>query len=125
MRSVIRNENGWRQLGAKLIWDGKPYEVVVRPFKRKRTLSQNAKMHAMMRELAQHIGYSDGELKDYIKSEHGPKKTITIGDEHSTVPVSTKDYNVSECGDIIEVLFRLGAECGCSYSETNNAGGSR
>jgi hypothetical protein len=123
MRAVVRSKleaANWVSFKSNMV-DGRPYEIQVKPFKRKRTLDQNAKMHVMMRELAAHIGYSDSEFKDFVKLEYGPKQVSRIGDKDYLLPKSTRDYNVAECGEIIEILYMLAAECGHSFQETENA----
>ena len=126
MRKIVRSREEaarWIITDTAGIQNGRPFEILVKPFKRRRTLDQNAKMHAMIREVAQHVGYSDGELKDYIKSEYGPKRKVRIGKREVVIPKSTRDYNVMECADIIEVLYMLGAECGCVFQDPENAEG--
>lgn len=122
-RGVVRSREEaafWCEWRSGMI-DGKPYSVEVRPFKPKRTLDQNAKMHVMIRELATHIGYSDSELKDFLKAEYGPTKTIQIGESQKAIPVSTSEYNRTEAGEMIEILYMLGAECGYAFQEPENA----
>ncbi len=45
----------------------KPYQIEIKPFKRKRSLSQNALFHKWVNILAEHTGYSDFEMKEYLK----------------------------------------------------------
>ncbi len=133
MRVIVRDEGALRAaipgFVSKMV-PGKPYEVWIRPFKRRRSLDQNAKMHAMIRELAKHIGYSETELKDYLKSAYGPHETRNLFGSDTVVPKSTSNYTVDEAGEMIEILYMHGAEVGCVYQDAqdpsaNNGRGSR
>lgn len=123
MRKIVNTREQFENIGYDLNFE-KPLEVIVKPFRAKRSLDQNAKMHVMIRELADHIGYSQTELKDYLKSEYGPTKTIQIGDKQRVIPMSTAEYNRAEAAEIIEILYMLGAECGYAFQEPANAEGS-
>jgi hypothetical protein len=120
MRRVINNADQWRKMGQSMNF-GSPMEVVVKPFRSRRSLDQNAKMHVMIRDLAAHLGYTQSELKDYLKHEYGPTKTLQIGETQKVIPLSTSEYNRAEAGEIIEILYMLGAECGYAFEEPQNA----
>ncbi len=126
MRVIVRDEGALRAaipgFVAKMV-PGKPYEVWCRPFKRRRSIDQNAKMHVMIRELARHVGHSEGELKDYLKEEYGPKEKRTMFGRTYVGPKSTADYNVEEASEIIEILHMLGAEVGCGFQDTETDNG--
>ena len=77
--------------------DGTPKTITLQPFKRPRTLDQNAMMHVMFRELASHCGYTESEIKEYFKQEHGYTKTIEISGKITEIPKPTSEYNVEEC----------------------------
>lgn len=120
MRVIVRDEGQLRGAFAGFVQKmvpGKPYEVWIRPFKARRSLDQNAKMHVMIRELGKHLGYSEAEMKDVVKNEYGPKRTVRVGDRDHVIPKSTADYNVEEAGEMIEVLHMIGAETGCVFQE--------
>jgi hypothetical protein len=125
MRAVVRNDRDLtlyvgrvvKKLGSDL--GGKPYTISLRRFHRPRTTDQNAKCHAMMREVAEHAGYSEGEIKDYIKTEFGPKRMIKLLDEHKEVPVSSTEWNVLVCSKIIDHLYEIGAHIGCVFQEAD------
>lgn len=128
MRFVVRNTqqiaHALEQFQAKMIPD-RPYEVWMKPFRQRRSLDQNAKMHVMIRELAKHLGYSESELKDALKSEYGEKAVMHVGGREMTVPKSTTDYDVKEAGEMIEIIQMIAAETGCVFqnAEIHNAGG--
>lgn len=120
MRAVIRTSEDIHRF-ANQIRDkltGKPYQIDIRPFKRSRTLPQNAKLHAMIHDLALHCGYVDSQMKDIVKQEYGTVKVVEIGGRVIEVAKPTSEYNVDELSMMIEHLFQLGAEINCGFTES-------
>lgn len=95
--------------------DGKPWQITLKRFKRDRTLDQNAKAHAMIRDLALHTGYTESQMKDIVKTEFAPVKSVMIGSRICNMPMGTSEMNVSEMAEFIEHLYQLGAEIGCGF----------
>lgn len=118
MRFVVRSRNDFLNIADRIEFTGKPLTVTVKKFHRPRTLDQNAKLHAMIRELAEHTGHTESELKDWVKVELGLLKVIEIGSNVVEVPVSSTEYTVQQCGDLIERIYQVGAEVGCVFSES-------
>jgi len=121
MKAVVRSRNEllrWvDQVALEVEASQKPCTVTIKRFHRPRTLDQNSKLHAMIAELAEHVGHTPSEIKDYIKSECGWTKTIQIGAEMRDVPMGTSEMNVEQLSHLIEELYRIGAEVGCRYVE--------
>jgi len=117
VRAIIRTSDDIRkfanQISDKLT--GKPYQIDIRPFKRSRTLPQNAKLHAMIRSLGLHCGYTDSQMKDIVKQEFGTVKVVELGGRIVEVAKPTSEYNVEELAMVIEHLYQLGAEIGCVF----------
>ncbi len=123
MKAVCRSRNSAikslddyiAKTGIGCNWE-KPQLVEIRPYKPPRSLEQNARMHSMFRQLANFTGYSESEIKDYCKSEVGPHKVIAI-DQVKDVPKGTSEYSKLEASDMIEHLYRIGAEVGCVFTD--------
>lgn len=119
MRGVVRTaldlQRFCAMVEAKL--DGKPYTITVKRFHRPRTTDQNAKFHAMVRDLADHIGYSVAELKEIIKVEFLPTVTGQIGELAYTRPMSTSDLTVQAMSELIEHVYELGAQVDCVFQD--------
>ena len=81
-------------------------EVVIRRHKKRRTLDQNSKFHAMLNDLAAFTGHDVYELKGYIKG--------TMGIKH------TADMDKMPFVDLIERTYQLGAELGFNWPEEKN-----
>lgn len=119
MRAVIRNRNDLfrfaESVDAKL--DGKPYTITVKRFHRPRTLEQNAKLHAMINELADHCGYTASEMKDIVKAEFAKEVERRIANRSIRIPQPTSEMTVMDMSEMIERLYQLGAEVGCQFTE--------
>lgn len=93
----------------------RPLMVEVGPWKPPRTVSQGAKIHAAIQELAQLAGYADwrGELKPAIKEAYYPHKQVPLGAEgHVLVPKSTSELTREEASEVIEKILMLASEMG-------------
>jgi hypothetical protein len=121
MKQVIRHRNDalrfidryCSEFGPK--WE-KPQLIRISKYKPPRSLPQNSMLHAMIRELALEIGYSEDELKDYFKSAFGPKKSVEVMGDERLIPMSTTEYNKSQMTDLIFQVERVGAEMGFRFS---------
>jgi len=87
--------------------------VTIEPFHPPRTYSQNAMLHALIGELADASGYADTEeLKELLKVEFWPTKTIKLAKRDVTVPKSTAELSREECSVVIEKILYIAAEMG-------------
>ena len=125
MKAVIRNKNeGINFLTRACSGLGEKFEnpqlIEVKRYKPPRSLPQNAKFHVMLGELANEIGYSLDDLKDYFKWEFGPKQCISIGGKDRMIPRSTASYSKMEMVEMIGQVERVGAENGFQFSEVTN-----
>ena len=121
MRAIVINRNECLRMIDRFcseVGPTFPYAqlITIKRFKAPRTDTQNSKCHAMIRELAQEIGYSDSELKDWFKWEFGAKKALFVNGKERLIPTSTLDYNKSEMSDFIGQIERIGAEMGFRFS---------
>ena len=122
MKTVIRNRNDALRFVDRYCteygvnWE-LPQMIEIKRYKPPRSLPQNAKLHAMIRELATEIGYSEDELKDYFKSTFGPQKVLFVLGNEKRIPKSTTEYNKLEMADMIGQVERIGAELGFRFSE--------
>ena len=122
MKAVVRNHDDLvkfcsrvaTQLGTDF---GKPYTVSIAKFKRPRSLEQNKKLHAMLRELALHTGYTESMMKEICKANFGPIAVYQVGNRIVDAPKGTSDYTVEEMADFVESLYQLGAEIGVVFSD--------
>ena len=108
------------RLGDQLRWmveDKGPLMVTIAKFRHPKTHTQNAKLHAMIDELAMHIGYTSGELKAYLKEELGPHRIVKVGNDECRVPLSVSEYSREQVSAMIEHLYRIAAEAGYGFEE--------
>ena len=96
-----------------------PVRVTVgaRPSK---TREQNAYLHLAIRQLANHVGMSESDLKDLLKSEYGPEDTLRVGSVCGVVKKSMSKYSLEEAANMIEHVERIAAECGLLLEPTGS-----
>jgi len=102
MRFIIRNER-IRQLAMQelaVVPTDPPHAVTIAEYRAKRTLDQNAFLHAVpLRLIADHTGYSIEDIKEYLLGEAFGWEEYTILGKHQTRPVKrSSELNVKEFG---------------------------
>lgn len=106
------------------VFDGKPYHIEIRDFKRPKTAEQRAKFHILVRRMAIQAGMDADELKDWFKAMYGPARSISITsrvttncsshvtDQYRTVPYSSESWSLEQCSEMIDHVYRVAAENG-------------
>lgn len=74
------------------------------------TISQLAKVHAMIRELANHTGYTFDEMKLYVKKEAGMCYTSSEG---VFICESFGDCSKEELSNVIQTIQQIGLKVNC------------
>ncbi len=121
MKAVIRSIEDLEAFARKAaiagVLTGDQLTVTLKKFHRPRTNDQNAKLHAMFGDLAEHTGFSAKDIKDYFKTEFGIYKPVRIkpGDPARMIPKGTSEYNVTEMSQMVERVYQVGAEAGCVF----------
>ena len=92
------------------------WTVRIYPTQTTRTLSQNAKFHAMCEELGQELGYTCAEMKKLVKHELGYYQIIDGPCGKVKRFESSADWNTERMAEAIEQLHRWGAEVGHRWS---------
>ena len=93
----------------------------------RRTLDQNAKMHAMIADIARQHEHA-GELRSvkqwkwlfmHLLGAESVEWLPSLTDDGDLVPVgtSTREMSVAECSEMIELLYAKGAEWGVVWTE--------
>lgn len=103
-------------------------EIIVRPVKSRRTLQQNAKLWAMLGDIARQVQWPVNGIMQYLDAEDW-KALVTAAARQEVrmaagltggvvmLGVSTKRMTVAELGDVIEFMYSFGAEKGVVWSE--------
>jgi hypothetical protein len=103
-------------------------EIIVRPVKSRRTLQQNAKLWAMLADIARQIEWPVNGQMVMLDTEDW-KSLMTaavrqevrmaagIGGGVVMLGVSTKRMTVAELGDLIEFMYSFGADRDVNWSE--------
>ena len=103
-------------------------EVIVRPVKSRRTLEQNAKLWAMLGDIARQVEWSVNGVRQLLDAEDWKNiMTATVRQEvrmaeginggFVLLGQSTKRMTVGELGELIEFMYSFGAERGVVWTE--------
>jgi len=71
----------------------------------------------MLRDLADHTGHTESEMKDWAKAELGLTKVITVGSNVVEVPLPSSEYTVQQLSELIERIYQTGSEVGCVFQD--------
>lgn len=103
-------------------------EIIVRPVKSRRTLEQNAKLWAMLGDIARQVQWPVNGVNQLLDAEDW-KALMTAAARQEVrmaagvnggvvmLGVSTKRMTVAELGDVIEFMYAFGAERDVRWSE--------
>ena len=95
-----------------------PMMVTIEPFIEGHSDDQRALFHSLCRELGREVGYTEAEVKEYVKQEILGTRSIKIGDNEKTV-VCSSEYDESgkkrdkiSYSELIDGLYRIAAQAG-------------
>jgi len=98
-----------------------PLEVIVRPYKKNRSLEQNDMFHAWCGTIADKTGHSKGEVKDILlESVFGSEEYLNLQGEKRSRLRSSSDLSRSEMSELIERTTQLGIELGADVPEVTH-----
>lgn len=82
----------------------------------KRTNLQNDKLHAIIRDIAAHIGYTFDEMKEIIKFKFLGEELTEINGESFRRLKSTTTLSNQDCTDLIDQLLSWGNDLGVEWT---------
>lgn len=103
-------------------------EIIVRPVKSRRTLEQNAKLWAMLADIARQVEWPVNGVMQHLDTEDW-KSLVTAAARQEVrmasglsggvvmLGVSTRRMTVAELGDVIEFMYSFGVERDVRWSE--------
>ena len=106
---------------SQVTFDGRLYLLTIKPYKEPRSLDQNKKLHAMLRDIALHTGFTEHETKEICKAKFAPLVTKSFGKGQITLPKGTSEMSTDECSQFVERLYALGAELNVTWSEPDGS----
>jgi len=112
-RFVISDFDGFEQVCNYITSQNvseRPWEVIVRPYVRRRTLPQNDRLHAQLRAVADYTGSSLEEVKDEMVERFLGMRRIVILGKLRYRPVETSGLTVVEMSDFMEQVDAFCAE---------------
>lgn len=118
----ILNETSRRNAMTALVNAPDGMEVIIQ--QRKRTLPQNDKLHAVLREISEQVVWYGEKLSvdewKIILSASWKKQSVKRGIDGGFVVmgVSTSGMNKTELSELVELAYAFGSEQGVRFSET-------
>lgn len=99
-------------------------QVIIEPYRESRSLEQNAKMWAMLRDISTQVEWYGQKLTDenwkdvFTAALKGQKSAPGIDGGVVFFGQSTRKMNVEDMSDLIESMYAFGAEHEVKWSET-------
>ena len=104
-------------------WDGRALNVSVTLAESQRSLDQNAKMWAMLRDISEQVEWYGQRLKDYewkcVITAHLSQQKMVPGIEGGFVAIGqrTSKMSIKAMSDVIECCYWFGAEKGVEWTD--------
>ena len=124
-RWILRSDNirnlcvGWLQ--AIVLQDENLIEVIVRPYKKNRSLEQNDMFHAWCGSIADKTGHSKEEIKNIlIETVFGTEEYINLQGDQKTRIRQTSSMTIGEMSELIERSTQIGIELGADVPEVTH-----
>ena len=101
--------------------DAQILEVVVKPYKKNRSLEQNDMFHAWCGSIAEKTGHTKMEIKDIILEQvYGTEDYLNFKGEVRSRLKQTSGMTVQEMSELIERATQLGIELGADVPEVTH-----
>ena len=101
--------------------DAQILEVVVKPYKKYRSLEQNAMVHSWCGSIAEKTGHTKMEIKDIILEQvFGSEDYLNLQGEVRSRLRQTSGMTVQEMSELIERATQLGIELGADVPEVTH-----
>ena len=121
LRSKFQQDRCVEYISTLDLEDPQLLEVIVRPYKKNRSLEQNDMFHAWCGTIADKTGHSKGEVKDILlESVFGSEEYLNLQGEKRSRLRSSSDLSRSEMSELIERTTQLGIELGAEVPEVTH-----
>lgn len=117
-RYWVQSREHLRQIAAEVarldVAPGRVAEIIIRPAKKEKTADQRGLFHALLAEVALHLGLTPREAKEWFKSDYYGEdvRTVTVHGQTFSVKTvqSTEDEDRAGYGRLIDYLHQWAAE---------------
>jgi len=121
LRSKFQQDRCVEYISTLDLEDPQLLEVIVKPYKKNRSLEQNDMFHAWCGTIADKTGHSKGEVKDILlESVFGSEEYLNLQGEKRSRLRSSSDLSRSEMSELIERTTQLGIELGAEVPEVTH-----
>ena len=121
LRSKFQQDRCVEYISTLDLEDPQLLEVMVKPYKKNRSLEQNDMFHAWCGTIADKTGHSKGEVKDILlESVFGSEEYLNLQGEKRSRLRSSSDLSRGEMSELIERTTQLGIELGAEVPEVTH-----
>jgi hypothetical protein len=93
-----------------------PQEIVIRPYRQKRSLQQNALLHKWFDEIAKVTGeYTADDIKTLMKAKFSPTKLVC----GEMIPTATSKLNSAQMAEFMDQVSGFAATYGVALTQPN------
>jgi hypothetical protein len=94
-----------------------PQEIVIRTYRQKRSLQQNALLHKWFDEIAKTTGeYTADDIKTLMKAKFSPTKLVC----GEMIPSATSSLNSAQMAEFMEQVSAFAATYGVALTQPND-----
>ena len=116
LRSEAVRRNCITKIAGLSVEDMPPQEIVIRTYRQKRSLQQNALVHKWFDEIAKTTGeYSGDDIKSLMKSKFSPRKLVC----GEMIPTATSKLNAAQMAEFMEQVSAFAATYGVALTQPN------
>ena len=122
--SIKRRFRAAYEHAQEIIAAGQGVRIAVSDYKEQRSLDQNRKLQAMCSDVAKQVDWHGGKMSIddwrhvFVASyRKGQRAVPGIDGGFVVLGASSRELSISECADVIEIIYAFGAEQGVNWSD--------
>jgi len=96
-------------------------EVVVKPYKRNRSLEQNDTYWMILTDIGNELGYTKNDMHEFFMREYLPPRSIEVNGKVMEA-YSTRELKVGEMKDYLDRIVQWAAEHGIQHRHPDDYG---
>jgi len=117
LRSEAVRSNCITKIAGLSVEDMPPLEIVIRPYRQKRSLQQNALLHKWFDEISKVTGeYTADDIKTLMKAKFSPRKLVC----GEMIPTATSNLNSAQMAEFMEQVAAFAATYGVALTQPND-----
>ena len=116
LRSEAARRNCITKIAGLSVEDMPPLEIVIRTYRQKRSLQQNALLHKWFDEISKVTGeYTADDIKTLMKAKFSPRKLVC----GEMIPTATSKLNSAQMAEFMEQVAAFALTYGVALTQPN------